>query len=273
MPYIYIHTQHSHPHFTFKLCIFNTQGSNLLHSASPSAPPPLCNFTLHTLPPTQVEKTMTIAWWQMQKRGGALKSTTQGRTPPAASSSHWMVLLSTLCYSLRTSMTMREHREAVSVLTAFLRWGCVVGEWVCGVCVSCVHTCAWSQHMILMVIRGHSCTNIDPLPSLSLVLHLFSSLVTPPPSPCHPSSLPSSHQASLEELMEGSGGTALTVYDEAALCSSAFKYVHSRCNSSFSHKHYSTCINSGLQLWHTGHSIAQHHISQFSSWEDDRTVL
>lgn len=269
MPKVHAIHIHLHPMFSPTLyfqVIFNTQCSNLLHSASPSAPPPLCNFTLHTLPPTQVEKTMTIAWWQMQKRGGALKSATQGHTPPAASSSHWMVLLSTLCYSLRTSMTMREHQEAVSVLTAFLRWGCVVGGWVGGVCVSvlhvCVHTCAWSQHMILTVIGGHSC-KILIQSLLSLVLHPFSSLVTPPPSPCHPppspchpSSLPSSHQASLEELMEGSGGTALTVYDEAALCSSAFKYVHSCCNSSFSHRHYSSCINCGLHLWHTGHFIA-----------------
>ena len=30
-------------------------------------------------------------------------------------------------------------------------------------------------------------------------------------------------QASLEELMEGGGGVALSVYDEAALCSSSFK--------------------------------------------------
>jgi len=43
--------------------------------------------------------------------------------------------------------------------------------------------------------------------------------------------------------MEGSGGTALTVYDEAALCSSAFKYVHSHCKSSLSHRHYSSYIS------------------------------
>ena len=40
--------------------------------------------------------------------------------------------------------------------------------------------------------------------------------------PVHP--FPGS-QASLEELMEGGGTTALSVYDEAALCSSAFKSV------------------------------------------------
>lgn len=32
-------------------------------------------------------------------------------------------------------------------------------------------------------------------------------------------------QASLEELMEGVGTTLLSVYDEAALCSSTFKSV------------------------------------------------
>ena len=32
-------------------------------------------------------------------------------------------------------------------------------------------------------------------------------------------------KASLEELMEGGGATSLSVYDEAALCSSAFKSV------------------------------------------------
>ena len=32
-------------------------------------------------------------------------------------------------------------------------------------------------------------------------------------------------KASLEELMEGGGATALSVYDEAALCSSTFKSV------------------------------------------------
>ena len=44
----------------------------------------------------------------------------------------------------------------------------------------------------------------------------------------HVSILPFSHsgsKASLEELMEG-GGTTLSVYDEAALCSSTFKSVH-----------------------------------------------
>ena len=73
----------------------------------------------------------------MQKRAGALKSTTQGHTPPAASSSHWMGLLSTPCYSLRISMIMKEHRGAVSVSTAFLRW---VDVWWTVVCV-CVCVC------------------------------------------------------------------------------------------------------------------------------------
>ncbi len=57
-------------------------------------------------------------------------------------------------------------------------------------------------------------------------------------------------QASLEELMEGTGAASLTVYDEAALCSSAFKVlrglVHTWLNEvSTHHNHYAD-----LQLQH-----------------------
>ena len=47
-------------------------------------------------------------------------------------------------------------------------------------------------------------------------------------------------QASLEELMEGTGAASLTVYDEAALCSSAFKVlrglVHTWLNEVSTHQ-------------------------------------
>ncbi len=57
-------------------------------------------------------------------------------------------------------------------------------------------------------------------------------------------------QASLEELMEGTGAASLTVYDEAALCSSAFKIlrglVHTWLNEVSTHQnHYAD-----LQLQH-----------------------
>ena len=59
-----------------------------------------------------------------------------------------------------------------------------------------------------------------------------------------------SPQASLEELMEGTSGATLTVYDEAALCSSTFKIlrgmVHTWMNEVSTHNNF----YADLQLQH-----------------------
>ena len=59
-----------------------------------------------------------------------------------------------------------------------------------------------------------------------------------------------SNQASLEELMEGTSGATLTVYDEAALCSSTFKIlrgmVHTWMNEVSTHNNF----YADLQLQH-----------------------
>jgi hypothetical protein len=73
----------------------------------------------------------------------------------------------------------------------------------------------------------------------------------PSPSPSPPFPFPfTPPQASLEELMEGTSGATLTVYDEAALCSSAFKIlrgmVHTWMNEASNYHNY----YADLQLQH-----------------------
>ena len=61
----------------------------------------------------------------------------------------------------------------------------------------------------------------SPSPSLSL------SPLSPSPSPLSlpPPLSPSFFKASLEDLMDGTATASLSIYDEAALCSNAFKLV------------------------------------------------
>ena len=67
-------------------------------------------------------------------------------------------------------------------------------------------------------------------------------LSLPPPS--HPM------QASLEELMEGTSAATLTVYDEAALCSSAFKILRGMVHTWMNEASIYSNTYADLQLQH-----------------------